>query len=145
MNTYLKKYVLLLICFTMALTLAACVTDRHESLRTSVARLDDASAHFSMQIQYQGEDLRRDRLSRDADLMARAARKLDRDLSDGRTRTEVQEDYLRVSDSYEQLHKQLADEGYAEQNRRVLEDFDRVTAAYRDVQAAMSERTADLR
>jgi hypothetical protein len=36
-------------------------------------------------------------------------------------------------------------ESYADQNRRVLEDFDRVTAAYRDVEAGMSRRNASTR
>lgn len=45
-----------------------------------------------------------------------------------------------MSDGYEQLLSQLADAGYAEQNRQVLEGFDRVTPAYRDVDAGMSRR-----
>jgi hypothetical protein len=66
-------------------------------------------------------------------------------LDQGKSRDDVESDYRRVTDSYEQVHSQLADEGYAEQNRRVLEDFDRVTAAYRDVEAGMSRRSASSR
>jgi len=50
-----------------------------------------------------------------------------------------------VADGYEQLHSRLADEGYADQNRHVLEDFDRVTAAYRSVEAGMSRRSVSAR
>ncbi len=145
MNTYLKKYVLLLSFCVAALMLTACVTERHETLRTSVARLDDASSHFSTEIQYQGDDNRRDRVSRDAEVLARSVRKLNRDLIAGETRAQLDDDYRSVADNYDQLHMQLADEGYAEQNRHVLEDFDRVTLAYRDVQSAMTLRTADTR
>jgi len=53
------------------------------------------------------------------------------------SRDDVQADYRRVSDNYEQLHSRLADAGYAEQNRQLLQDFDRVTNAYRDVEAGM--------
>jgi hypothetical protein len=45
-----------------------------------------------------------------------------------------------VSRDYEQLHQDLADAGYAEQNRRVLEDFDRVTDAYRVVESQFATR-----
>ena len=41
---------------------------------------------------------------------------------------------------WEAMNTYLADEGYAEQNRQLLADFDRVTAAYRDVEAGMSRR-----
>lgn len=74
-----------------------------------------------------------------------AGRDLDQAVSRGQSRAEVEDEYLRVRDSYEQLHSQLADEGYADQNRRVLEDFDRVTASYRKVEAAMNVRTANTR
>ena len=132
---------------TVALTvmLSGCVTDRHESLRVSASRLDDASSHFVAQIRYQGDDSRRDRLSRDAEVMARAAHQLDVDLTRGEPRATVEDDYRRVEESYEVLHRQLADEGLADQSRRVLEDFDRVTTAYRDVQSSMVLRTADIR
>jgi len=45
----------------------------------------------------------------------------------GMRRDDVEGEYRRVTDSYEELHSQLADEGYADQNRGVLKDFDRVT------------------
>ena len=144
-NTYLRHYRTLLSVCAAAFVLAACVTTGHESLRASAARLDDASSHFSAQLQYQGDDSRRGLLSRDAEAMAKSARNLDRALSKGNTRPEVEDEYRRVSDSYEKLHMQLADEGYAAQNQQVLTDFDRVTNAYRRVEAAMGLRTASLR
>jgi hypothetical protein len=145
MNTYVRKYLVLLSSCTAVCLLAACVTTRTESLRASASRLDDASRHFSSEIQYQGDDSRRGRVSRDAEALAKAARNLDRALDQGKSRDDVESDYRRVTESYEQVHSQLADEGYAEQNRRVLEDFDRVTAAYRDVEAGMSRRSASTR
>lgn len=142
-NRYLRQYpALLSICATACL-LAACVTTGRESLRASVARLDDASSHFSTQLQYQGDDSRRGLLSRDADAMAKAAHNLDRSIADGNTRTEVENEYRRVTRSYQQLHAQLADEGYADQNKQVLVDFDRVTTTYRNVEAAMNYHIAN--
>lgn len=143
MKTHFRRLAILVGCAALSAMLSACVTDRHDALRSSTARLDRASTHFVSQIRYQGDDSRRDRLSRDAELMARSARKLDADVDRGEPRTVLADDYRQVEDSYDQLHRQLADEGYAEQNRLVLEDFDRVTAAYRDVQSAMVVRTAD--
>jgi hypothetical protein len=145
MNTYLRKYLILLSGCAAVCVLAACVTTRAESLRASASRLDDASSHFSSQIQYQGDDSRRGRVSRDAEALAKAARNLDRALQKGNSRDDVEGEYRRVRDNYEQLHSQLAAEGYADQNRRVLEDFDRVTTAYRDVEAGMSRRSASAR
>src|ERR1700687_6242455 len=140
MNTYLRKYLVLLSGCTGLCLLAACATTRTDSLRASASRLDDASRHFSSQIQYQGDDSRRGRVSRDAGDLAQAAHKLGRALDEGDSHDRVVADYRRVSDDYAQLHGQLADEGYAEQNRQVLADFDRVTAAYRDVEAGMKRR-----
>jgi hypothetical protein len=145
MNTYVRKYLVLLSSCAAVCLLAACVTTRTESLRASASRLDDASRHFSSEIQYQGDDSRRGRVSRDAEALAKAAHNLDRALDQGKSRDDVESDYRRVTESYDQVHSQLADEGYAEQNRRVLEDFDRVTAAYRDVEAGMSRRSASSR
>lgn len=145
MNTYLRKYLVLLSGCTAVCLLAACATTRTESLRASASRLDDASRHFSSQIQYQGDDSRWSRVSRDADALAKASHNLDRALQQGHSRDDVEDDYRRVTDSYEQLHGQLADEGYADQNRRLLQDFDRVTAAYRDVEAGMGNRSANAR
>jgi len=145
MNPYLRQVRALLGVCAAAVLLSACVTTGHESLRASAARLDDASSHFSAQLQYQGDDSRRGLLSRDAEAMAKAAHNLDRALSKGNTRPEVEDEYRRVRDNYEQLHVQLADEGYAAQNRQVLTDFDLVTNAFRNVETAMGMRTASTR
>jgi hypothetical protein len=145
MNTNLQKFLTLLSGCTAVCLLAACVTTGTQSLRASASRLDDASRHFSSQIQYQGDDSRRGLVSRDAEALAKAAHNLERALDKGNSRDDVEDEYHRVTDSYERLHSQLADEGYADQNRRVLEDFDRVTAAYRDVEAGMSRRSASAR
>jgi len=143
MNTRFRNLGLIVGCGALSMMLLGCVTERHDSLRTSAERLDNASAHFVSQIRYQGDDVRRDRLSRDAERMARDAHKLDADLARGESRSVVSDDYRQVEESYDQLHRQLADEGLADQNRMVLEDFDRVTVAYRDVQSAITVRTAD--
>jgi len=140
MNTNLRKYLAPLSCCAAAYFLTACATTRPESLRASASRLDDASSHFSSEIQYQGDDSRRGRVSRDAEALAQAAHNLDHAVVEGNSRDNLQADYHRVTDRYEQLHDQLANEGYAEQNRQVLEGFDRVTAAYHDVEAGMSRR-----
>jgi gas vesicle protein len=145
MNTHLRKYLVLLSCCTAACLLAACATTRTESLRASASRLDDASSHFSTQIQYQGDDNSRDRVSRDAEALAKAAHNLDRALNKSDSRDDVEPEYRRVTDDYEQLHSRLADEGYADQNRQVLADFDRVTAAYRNVEAGMSRHSVSTR
>ena len=140
MNMYLRKYLVLLSGCAAVCLLAACVTTRTESLRASASRLDDASSRFASQIRYQGDDSRRGRVSADAEALGKAARNLVRALDKGDSRNDVEGEYRRVTDRYGQLHSQLADEGYADQNRRVLEDFDRVTAAYRDVEAGMNRR-----
>jgi hypothetical protein len=145
MNTYLPRCLVLLSGCAAVCLLAACATTRTESVRASASRLDDASRHFSSQIQYQRDDSRRGRVGGDAEALAKAAHNLNRALDKGNSRDNVEGEYRRVTDSYEQLHSQLADEGYADQNRRVLEDFDRVTAAYRDVEAGMSRRSASTR
>ena len=145
MNMYLRKHLVLLSYCAVACLLAACATTRTESLRASASRLDEASSHFSSQIQYQGDDSRRDRVSRDAEVLAKAARSLDRALGNGNSRDDLDAESRRVTDAYEQLHSQLAAEGYAEQNRRVLADFDRVTTAYRKVEAGMGRRNASAR
>ena len=135
-NTYIRKYVASVSCSAAAAgLLTAYATSRSDSLRTSASRLDDASRHFSSQIQFHGDDSRQGRISRDAEDLAQAARTLDQAVIDGGSNENLQSDYRRVTDRYEQLRGQLGDDGYAEQNRRVLQDFDRVTAAYRDVEA----------
>jgi hypothetical protein len=140
MNTYLRKYLVPLSGCAVACLLTACATNRGQSLRESAARLDDASSHFSAQIQYQGDDSRRGRVSSDAQTLAQAAHDLEHALDRRDSRDNIDSDYHRVTDGYQRLHTQLADEGYADQNRQVLLDFDHVTAAYRDVEAGMSNR-----
>jgi len=144
MNSYLRKHLVLLSYCAAACLLAACATSR-ESLRASASRLDDASSHFSSQIRYQGDDSKRDRVGRDAEALAKAAHTLDRALGNGNSRDDVDAEYRRVTDGYENLHSQLAADGYAEQNQRVLADFDRVTTAYREVEAGMGRRNASTR
>jgi hypothetical protein len=107
--------------------------------------LDDASSHFAAQIRYQGDDSKRDRVSRDAEAMAKATHNLDLALAKGDSRALVEDHYRHVTDSYGLLHSQLAEEGYASQDKRVLESFDRVTTTYRSVEAAMGRRVADAR
>jgi hypothetical protein len=140
MNIYLQRHLVPLSACAVACLLTACATDRAQSLRESAARLDDASSHFSSKLQYQGDDSRRGRVSSDAQTLARAAHDLEHALDRHDSRDNIDSDYHRVTDGYEQLHTQLADEGYADQNRRLLVDFDHVTAAYRDVEAGMSHR-----
>jgi hypothetical protein len=153
MNAYLQKYLVPLSCSGVACLLAACATTRTDSLRASASRLDDASSHFSSQIQYQGSDSRyqtndsryqsdsrRGPISRDAEALAQAAHDFNRAVDQRDSHDSVQADYRRVTDDYEQLHSRLADAGYADQNRQVLQDFDRVTNAYRDVEAGMSRQ-----
>jgi len=78
-------------------------------------------------------------------VVGKAAHNFDRAVNTGDSRDSIEAEYHRVSDGYEQLHSQLADEGYAGQNQRVLADFDRVTAAYKDVEAGMGRRSASTR
>src|SRR6185312_13970683 len=143
MNAYLQKYIVPLSCCGVACLLAACATTRTDPLRASASRLDDASSYFSSQMQYQSNDSRyhgdsrRGPISRDAEALAHAAHDFNRAVDQRDSRDDVQADYRRVSDNYEQLHSRLADAGYAEQNRQLLQDFDRVTNAYRDVEAGM--------
>ncbi len=140
MNTYIGEYVAPVSCSAAAGLLAACATSRSDSLRTSASRLDDASRHFSSQIQFHGDNSRHGRISRDAEDLAQAARTFDRAVVDGGSNANLQGDYRRVTDRYEQLRGELGDDGYAERNRQVLQVFDRVTAAYRDVEAGMGSR-----
>jgi hypothetical protein len=142
MNPYIPKCLVPLSCFAAACLLAACATSRSDSLRTSACRLDDASSHFSSQVQGHEDDSRHGRVSQDADDLAKAARTFDHAVVDGGSNENLQSDYRRVTDRYEQLRGQLGDDGYAEQNRQVLQDFDRVTAAYRDVEAGMGQPPA---
>lgn len=137
MNRYLRKYLVLLSC-TGACLLTACATTK--SLQASTERLDEATRQFSSQIQYQGDDSRRDRVSRDAEVLAKAAHNLNSAVDKGDSRDDFDAEYRQVAEGYAQLHRQLADEGYAGQNQKVLADFDRVTTAYRSVEAGMSRR-----
>jgi hypothetical protein len=77
--------------------------------------------------------------------MAKAAHNFNLALSKGNSHAQVEDEYRGVTESYGVLHSQLAEEGYAGQDRRVLEDFDRVTATFRNVESALSHRTADAR
>src|ERR1700730_9901654 len=97
MYAYLRKYPLLLSCCISACLLAACAITRTESLRASATRLDDASSHFSSQIEYQGDDSRRGRVSRDAEALAKAAHNLDRALDKDNSRADVETEYRRVT------------------------------------------------
>ena len=98
-------------------------------------RLENRAKEFYSSVRYQGDDSYRDRVSRDENDLVAAAHDLNRDVDRG-----AKSD--RVAREYEQLHRDLADEGYAAQNRRVLEDFDRVTDAYRDLEATMTGQFA---
>jgi hypothetical protein len=140
MNTYIRRHLAPVGVSAAACLLAACATSRTDTLRTSASRLDDASSHFSSQVQGHGDDSRHGRVSRDADDLAQAARTFDHAVVNGGSNEILQSDYRKVTDRYEQLRGQLGDDGYAEQNRQVLQDFDRVTAAYRDVEAGMGGR-----
>jgi hypothetical protein len=145
MNTFRRKHSALLSFCTVALLFSACATTRTESLQTSASKLDAASSQFATQVRYQGDDTKRGRVSRDAEAMAKSAHNLSLSVGKGDTRAKVEDEYRRVTDSYGLLHSQLAEEGYAAQDRRVLEDFDRVTTTYRNVEAAMGRRIADAR
>lgn len=147
MKAFFRRHSLLIGCGLLLTILSACVTERHDVLRSSAASLDRASDHFVKQIHYRGYDSHRERLNRDAEILARSAHKLDVDVDLGESRPLLAEDYRHVEESYDELHRQLADEGYAEQDHMVLEDFDRVSSAYHDVQSAMMRytSTADIR
>jgi hypothetical protein len=136
MNTTIKTF--LLGC-AVALLATGCATT-HESLRSSTLRLDDRASHFSAQVHSQGDEGRGARVSQDAQALAASTHALSRavDVDSGRGHTD--DAFERVSQDYQRLHDHLADAGYAEQNRRVLEDFDRVTEAYRNVENAMGYR-----
>lgn len=121
---------------------AGCATT--SSLHESTARLDDRASHFYSQLKYEGDDSRADRLSRDAQALASSAhdlsREVDRHASDSHgARERAKDRFEAVSRDYDRLHEHLASEGYAEQNRRVLEDFDRVTEAFHSVERSMGE------
>lgn len=147
MKTCFNRVCLLASGVVMSMVLLGCVIDRHDALLSATARLERSSDHFVTQLRHQGDDSRRDRLSRDAEALARYSRKLDADVREVPSRVTLNEDYRQVEDSYEILHRDLADEGYADQDRLVLEDFDRVTTAYHDVQSAMITygKSADVR
>ena len=125
-----------------ALTIAACATTRVDSMRASAQRLEDRSDEFYSQIRYTGDNSYRDRVSRDALALSEASRDLNRAVERRASSDQVALEYDRVVKNYRRLQDDLADEGYADQNRRVLEDFDRVTTAFRDVEAAFAERHA---
>jgi hypothetical protein len=120
--------------------LAGCVTTA--SLRDSALRLDDRASHFYAQLRYEGDDSRADRLSRDAQALATSSHELSRAVDRDGPRDRAHDRFEQVARDYDRLHEHLAAEGYADQNRHVLEDFDRVTEAFRSVESAMGERHA---
>jgi uncharacterized membrane protein YccC len=135
-NMSLGSVVLALLAFVMV----ACATTRSDSLRISSQRLEDRASEFYSQIRYEGDNSRRDRVSRDAQALADSARSLNSAVDRGLTSEQVREKFDRASRDYDRLQQGLADAGFADQNRRVLEDFDRVTDAYRDVESAFGAR-----
>ena len=80
-------------------------------------------------IRYQGNDRRWGPIGRDAQALAQAARDLDRVVNQRELRDSGEADYERVTDDCEQVHSRLTEQGYAEQNRQVLQESDRVTSA----------------
>jgi hypothetical protein len=137
-NSWLQS---ILLAILLAVVAVGCATTS-DSLRTSSLRLEDRAQEFSTSVRYQGDDSYRDRVSRDADALAAAARDLNRAVDGGTSSERVRDEFDRVSREYERLQRDLADEGFATQNRRVLQDFDRVTDAYRGLQDAMDGRYA---
>src|ERR1700726_525497 len=103
---YLRRYLVLLSGCAAGCLLGACATTRTESVRASASRLDDASRHFSSQIQYQRDDSRRGRVGRDAEALAKAAHDLDRAWDKANSRDNVEGEYRRGTDSYEQLRSE---------------------------------------
>jgi hypothetical protein len=132
---------------TLALLLltTVCATSGSQNLRSSALQLDEVSSRFSQDARYEGDDGYRGRVSHDAEGLARAADGFNRAIHESGSRDEVEEQYRRVVDRYNQLHEGLAAEGYAEQSRHLLGSFDDVTSAYRKVQGAMSTRFASER
>jgi len=126
----------------VVLLAAACATTRVDPLRASSQRLEDRTGDFYSQIRYEGDNSRRDRISRDAQALSESARGLNLAVERRASSDQVAIEYDRVAKNYHRLQDDLADEGYADQNRRVLEEFDRVTTAYRDVEAAFAQRHA---
>jgi len=124
----------------LAFVMVACGATRGDSLRVSSQRLEDRAAEFYSQIRYEGDNSRRDRVSRDAQALADSARSLNSAIERGLTRDQVREEFDRAARDYDRLQQDLADAGFADQNRRVLEDFDRVTDAYRDVESDFGAR-----
>lgn len=131
---------LLLAC--LAFAVVACATTRTDSMRDTSQRLEDRASEFYSQLRQDGDNRQRDKVSRDAQALAESARTLNRAVADRLPGDQVRIEYDRTARDYDRLHDELADAGYAELNRRVLEDFDRVTAAYRDVENAFGDRYA---
>jgi hypothetical protein len=142
-NAYLRQYHSLNAC-NAACVLATCATAGHQSLRASAARLADASSCFAAQHQHQGDN-HWGLLSRNAEAMATSAHDLDCAVSRGYICGEIENEYHRVTDNYQQLSSLLANENYAELHQRMLAEFDRITTAYRSTEAAMTRHAGNSR
>jgi hypothetical protein len=136
MNKSISSLALTCIAFAMV----ACATSRNDSMRASSQRLEDRASEFYSQIRYDGDNSRRDRVSRDAQALVDSARSLNNAVERGHTTEQVRVEFDRTVRDYDRLQQDMADAGFADQNRRVLEDFDRVTTAYRDVESAFGTR-----
>ena len=108
-------------------------------------RLEERSNEFYSQVRYDGDNSSRDKVSRDAQALTESARALNHAVDQRATRDKVAIEYDRVAQNYDRLHQDMADAGYADQNRRVLQDFDRVTEAYRIVESSFADRHAESR
>jgi uncharacterized membrane protein YccC len=116
---------------------AGCATTA--SLHESTVRLDDRASHFYSQLRYEGDDSRANGLSRDAQALASSSHDLSREVDHDSSRDRAKDHFEAVARDYDRLHEHLASQGYAEQNKRVLEDFDRVTEAFHSVERSMGE------
>lgn len=129
-----------LLLFVLAIAAVGCATTSVDSMRAESRRLEDRAVEFYGQIKYEGDNSRRDRVSRDAQMLVESSRRLNRAIELRASSDQLISEFDIVSRDYDQLHKDLADAGYADQNRRVLEDFDRVTDAYRVVEGQFATR-----
>src|SRR5262245_12045684 len=100
----------------LAILAVGCATTS-DSLRSSSARLEDRTQEFYTSVRYQGDDSYRNRISKDADALVAATREFNREVSRGASSDKVRDEYDRIASEYDRLHKDLADEGYASQNR----------------------------
>jgi hypothetical protein len=124
----------------LAIVVVACAASRNDSMRASSQRLENRAGEFYSQVRYVGDISHRDRVSRDAQALADSSRDLNSAVEHGLASDQVRVEFDRAVRDYDRLQQDMADAGFADQNRRVLEDFDRVTAAYRDVESAFGTR-----